>query len=101
MSFYQWQGDDLIIFIRVQPKSSKDELAEIIKNETQADQIKIRITAPPVDGKANKHLIAYLGKLFKVAKSQIDLLSGETGRNKKLLIHAPKKLPHQILNTKS
>ncbi len=96
MSFYQWQNHDLILFVKVQPKASKDELGEVINNETQADQIKIRITAPPVDGKANKHLIAYLGKLFKVSKSQIILLSGETGRNKKLLIQAPKQLPDMI-----
>lgn len=81
------------MYVKVQPKASKDELGDIIINETQADQIKIRITAPPVDGKANKHLIAYLSQLFKVAKSHITLLSGETGRNKKLQIHAPKLLP--------
>lgn len=96
MSFYQWLNDDLILFVRVQPKASKDELGEIINNETQADQIKIRITAAPVDGKANKHLIAYLSKLFSVAKSQISLLSGETDRNKKLRIHSPKQLPEII-----
>jgi uncharacterized protein len=96
VSFYQWQNDDLILFVKVQPKSSKDELGEIINNETQADQVKIRITAPPVDGKANKHLIAYLSKLFNVAKSQISLLSGETSRNKKLQIHSPKQLPEII-----
>lgn len=94
--FYQWQGNDLIIYIKVQPNASKDELCEIVHNETQADQIKIRITATPVNGKANKHLIAYLSKLFKVAKSQISLLSGETGHNKKLIIKSPKQLPDTI-----
>lgn len=96
MSFYHWQNDDLILFIKAQPKASRDELGDIIENETQADQIRIRITAPPVDGKANKHLTAYLSKVFKVAKSQISLLSGETGRNKKLQIHKPKQLPAMI-----
>lgn len=93
MSFYLWNQADLILFVKVQPKASKDELGDVIENENQADQIKIRITAPPVDGKANKHLIDYLSKIFKVAKSQITLLSGETGRNKKLQIHSPKQLP--------
>ena len=96
MSFYHWQNDDLILFVKVQPKASKDELVEVVKNETQADQIRIRITAPPVDGKANKHLITYLSKVFNVAKSHISLLSGETGRNKKLQIHKPKQLPTMI-----
>jgi hypothetical protein len=84
------------LFVKVQPKASKDELCDIIHNETQADQIKIRISAPPLDGKANKYLIAYLSKIFKVTKSQITLLSGETGRNKKLRIQSPQQLPEMI-----
>jgi len=102
MSFFQWQDNDLILYVRLQPKASKDELVEIIsnetQNETQADQLKIRITAPPVDGKANKHLITFLSKSFGIAKSQISLLSGETRRNKKLLIKDPKQLPGKIMD---
>lgn len=98
MSFFQWKGNDLILYVKIQPKASKDELLETISNETQADQLKIRITAPPVDGKANKHLIAFLSKSFGIARSQISLLSGETGRNKKLLIKNPKQLPGKIMD---
>ncbi len=90
-TFYQWLGDDLILRIKVQPKASKDELAEIL-----GSQLKVRITAPPVDGKANKHLIAFLSKAFKTAKSNIELLSGETGRDKRLKIHSPKQWPNII-----
>ena len=89
--FYQWQDDDLIINVRVQPRAANDALAE--RND---EFIKIRITAAPVDGKANKHLIAFLAKTFKVAKSSIQLLSGETSRNKQLLIPQPKALPEFI-----
>ena len=96
MSFYVWDQSDLILYVKVQPKASKDELGEVIKNETQSDQIKIRITAPPVDGKANKHLIGFLSKVFRVAKSQITLLNGETGRSKKLRIKQPDQLPEII-----
>lgn len=77
--------------MRVQPRAASDAFAE--HND---EYIKIRITAPPVDGKANKHLIAFLAKTFKVAKSNITLLSGETGRNKRLLIQRPKLLPDAI-----
>jgi len=93
VSFFQWQANSLILYVKVQPNASKDEIAETIKRESQSDQIKIRITAVPVDGKANKYLMTYLAALFKVSKSQIRLLSGETGRNKKLLIHKPKHIP--------
>lgn len=89
--FYSWQDDDLILNVKVQPKASKDEIAGEL-----GDALKVRITAPPVDGKANKHLIAYLAKLFGVAKSNIELLSGDTGRDKRLRITQPKKLPEII-----
>ena len=89
--FFKWQGDDLIISVRVQPRAANDTFAEY-----NDEYIKVRITAPPIDGKANAHLIAFLSKAFKVAKSGIQLLSGETGRNKRLLIQQPKVLPEAI-----
>lgn len=89
--FYKWQDNNLHLFVRVQPKASKDELTEILD-----DRIKIRITAPPVDGKANKHLIKFLSKVFKVPKGDITIKSGETGRNKHLIVLNPKQLPYQI-----
>ncbi len=89
--FYQWQDKDLIIDARIQPKASKDSFAEVLDK-----RIKIRITAPPVDGKANKHLIAFLAKQFKVAKSGVVILSGESGRNKRIRIIQPKQLPATI-----
>ena len=89
--FYEWQDDKLILRIKVQPRASKDEIAEILGNS-----LKIRITAPPVDGKANQHLLDYLAKLFKVTKSKVILLSGETGREKRVSIDNPQQLPDII-----
>ena len=95
VSYFQWQDEDLLLNIKVQPRASKDELAEVL-----GDSLKVRITAPPVDGAANKHLIAFLAKIFKVSKSQVTLISGETGRDKRLRIHAPKVWP-EIFNRDS
>ncbi len=95
MSFYKWQADGLHLFIRVQPKACTDEFAEIFKDQL-VDRIKLRITAPPVDGKANKHLIKFLATVFHVPKSHITIKNGKTGRNKHLIIQAPKQLPKQI-----
>ncbi len=50
------------------------------------DAIKLAITAPPVDGKANEAVVAYLSDLFRVPKSGIVIVSGETGRNKLIAI---------------
>ena len=95
MAFYKWENDELHLFIKVQPKASKNELAEVLK-DSLGDRIKIRITAPPVDGKANKNLTKFLSTVFKVPKSSISIKSGETGRNKHLIIKKPKQLPKQI-----
>jgi uncharacterized protein (TIGR00251 family) len=86
--FYQWQDDDLVLNIRVQPRAAHDGFAE-----PTGEQIKLRITAPPVDGKANRHLVAFLAKMFKVAKADISIVAGETGRNKRVRIHRPTQLP--------
>jgi uncharacterized protein (TIGR00251 family) len=86
-SWYQWDEEDLLLNIRVQPKASHDEIVGPHNNA-----LKIRITAPPVDGKANAHLVRFLAKSFGVAKSRIKLISGETGRDKKLRIRAPTNL---------
>ena len=90
-SFYQWQNHDLILRIKVQPKASKDEIAEIL-----GQHLKIRITAAPVDGKANQHLITFLAKKFGVSKANIELLSGNTGREIRVLIKSPVHLPAMI-----
>ncbi|PKQ42033.1 YggU family protein [Pseudomonas sp. YY-1] len=93
MSFYRWDGEDLILDCHLQPKASKDEFAGL-----QGERLKIRLTAPPVDGKANAHLQAFLAKAFLakafgVAKSQVSLESGELNRHKRLRIRAPRSLP--------
>jgi uncharacterized protein (TIGR00251 family) len=88
MSFYEWRGKDLIIRLKIQPRASVDGFAEIMN-----DRIKLRLTAPPVDGKANRHLTRYLSKVFKVPKGQVIILSGETGRDKRVRIVEPRVLP--------
>ena len=95
-SWYRWQGDTLILSVRVQPKASSDELIGPCDDGQGGESLKIRITAPPVDGKANAHLIKFLAKAFGVAKSRVSVLAGETSRNKRLHIIAPTNLPLSI-----
>ena len=94
--FFDWHRDDLILNIRVQPASTEDRFADIL-----GDQIKLRVTAPPVDGKANTHIIAFIARLFKVKKSAVEILSGSTGKNKRLKISRPKVIPAFIDDTQS
>ena len=86
--FFQWHDGDLILNIKVQPRASRDEFGEI-----PGDAIKLRITASPIDGKANQHLINLLAKTFKVTTKQVQLLSGENSRDKRIKIVQPKQLP--------
>jgi uncharacterized protein (TIGR00251 family) len=88
---YSWQGEELILRCHVQPKAASDDIVGV-----HGDRLKIRITAPPVDGKANEHIIKWFSKLFKVPKGDIEILQGELGRQKTLRIRAPKTLPEHI-----
>ena len=85
------EGDELWLDLFIQPKASRDQ----IQGE-HGDELKVAITAPPVDGQSNSHLIKYLAKQFKVAKGQVQIVRGELGRHKTVTIHAPKQLPQEI-----
>lgn len=88
MKGWRREGDDLILTLRIQPKASRDEVCG-----EHGEAIKIRITAPPVEGKANAHLIQLLAKRFKVPKSRVTLISGESSRDKVVRIASPEELP--------
>lgn len=68
--------------IRVTPRASKNQVSEILANGT----IKIRLTAPPVDGKANQALIKFLAEILDIPESKIEIVAGETGRDKLISI---------------
>ena len=77
--FYEIKGEKVSIRIKAQPAASKNEFCEIYGD----DAIKIRIKAPAVEGAANKELIKFLSKSFKVPKSDIIF---KTGQNSKIKI---------------
>lgn len=70
---------DLKVKLKISPNASKNE---IIKSGIE---VKIKLTAQPIEGKANKCLVEFLSKQLKIAKSNIEILKGETGREKTLL----------------
>ena len=72
-------SDGIIVNIRILPNAKKNE---IIKD---SGAIKIKITAQPVGGKANKALIEFLSKQFKISKTSIKILRGETSKEKTIL----------------
>lgn len=70
------------ISVRVSPRSSKNEISGIMADGT----VKIRLTAPPVEGKANKALIKLLSSVLDVAPSNIEIIAGQTSRDKLVTI---------------
>ena len=77
--FYNIENDSVSIRIKAQPNASKSEFCEVYGE----DAIKIRIKAPAVEGAANKELVKFLAKSFKVSKSDILF---KTGQNSKIKI---------------
>ena len=75
------ESQPVILDLYVQPKSSRTRIVGL-----HDGSIKLTITAPPVEGKANAQVTAFMAKLFKIPKSAITLLSGHQGRHKRLAV---------------
>ncbi len=69
-----------IVNIKVVPNAKKNEVIQM------PDYLKIKITTPPVEGKANKILIEVLAEYFNVKKSAIRIIKGEKSRDKVVMI---------------
>ena len=71
----------LNIQVQIQPGSSKDQIIGLHNG-----RLKIKISAPPIDGKANQNLIEFISKALGVSKSKIEILKGRTSKLKTLKI---------------
>ena len=87
MSAVTVNDDGLVLRLYIQPKASRDSIVGL-----HGDEVKVAITAPPVDGQAKSHL----GKQFRVAKSQVVIEKGELGRHKQIKIINPQQIPPEI-----
>ena len=91
MSAVSTCADGLVLRLYIQPKASRDSIVGL-----HGDEVKVAITAPPIDGKANTHLVKFLAKQFRVAKSQITIEKGELGRHKQVKIIHPQHIPTDV-----
>lgn len=71
------QEEGVVLVVYVVPRASKSEVVGV-----HAEGIKIRLTAPPVEGAANAALVAFLAEELDVPKSQIEIIAGKTSRRK-------------------
>lgn len=79
--FYEAKRDGIILRVHLQPRAKKNEIIGI-----HGDSIKIRLKAPPVDGKANEEARRFLAKVLGIKRQQVILKTGTTSRSKSFLI---------------
>lgn len=81
-------SDHLVLVLRVQPGAKRTEVVG-----THGEALRIRLAAPPVDGKANEALIVFLAEAFGVPVRNVSLLTGLTSRSKRIRVDAPRLRP--------
>jgi len=81
----------MIISVRVSPRSSRNEIVGV-----KDGRLRMKTTAPPTDGRANKDVIRQLAKAFDVPPSRVTLKKGAVGRDKTFLIETPRIMPAWI-----
>lgn len=81
-------GADLVLDVRVQPRASRSEIAGL-----HGERLRIRLQAPPVDGKANAALVEFVADLFAVPRARVTIEHGLSGRDKRLRLQGVASLP--------
>lgn len=81
MPWLRDDGDALMLTLHIQPAAKKTQVVGV-----HGDALKIRLAAPPVDGKANAALIKFIAAQLGVSKNSVTLISGDTARAKRLRI---------------
>lgn len=85
--WFYWEDTTLFLHVQLQPRASRDSIVG-----PHGEYLKIKITTPPLEGRANKHLIKFLADCFDVAQREITIEKGEQSRIKLVRIHSPKNL---------
>src|SRR5215813_12533590 len=81
MDWCEQKVDGVMLAVRLQPRASRDEISGVVEGV-----LKIRLTAPAVENRANEALREYLATLLKRPKSAVRILSGEHSRTKRVAI---------------
>ena len=84
MTWLREEGDALVLSLHVQPGAKRTEIAG-----THDGALKLRLAAPPIEGKANAELVRWLAESFGVPRRNVELLRGEAARAKIVRVVAP------------
>jgi len=80
--FLRAQPDGVLLSVKLQPRASANEIGALV-----GDELKIKVTAPPVDAAANEALIELLAEKLDCARNQIELIRGHKSRHKILKLY--------------
>ena len=81
MNWITPQDGGVLLTLHIQPGAKKTEVSG-----PHGDALKIRLAAPPVDGKANAALIEFLAERLKVPRTRVTLVSGQSSRSKRVAV---------------
>lgn len=80
-SFFRESGEGILVEVYVQPKASRNEVAGVHEG-----RLKVRLTAPPVEGAANKECGKFFAKTFELSGSEVEIIKGSKSRRKTVLL---------------
>src|SRR5690348_1150047 len=81
-TFLRAETDGVVLSVKVQPRASANEIGEPLGNE-----LRIKVTAPPVDSAANEAVIRLLAETLDCSRNRIELVRGQASRHKVLKVH--------------
>jgi hypothetical protein len=81
-NFLRETAGGTLLSVKLQPRASKNEIGEPL-----GEELKIKVTAPPVDAAANQALVELLAEKLGCARGRVELIRGQTSRHKTVLLH--------------
>jgi uncharacterized protein (TIGR00251 family) len=93
-AFLTAQADGVRLAVKLQPRAATNEICAPLGGE-----LKIKVTAPPVDSAANEALLKLLAEKLECARNRVELIRGHTSRHKTLMLHGfkPEEIQQKLL----
>ena len=90
--FLRAQSDGILLSVKLQPRASANEIGEVLGGE-----LRVKVTAPPVDAAANEALLKLLAQQLHCPRNRVDIVRGHTSRHKTIKLYGL--APEDVLNS--